>query len=220
MKYKIEKNNIVLYQDTQLQSASFDSFLLADFIKINRKFKNVLEIGSGNGVISILIAKKTKANITGVEILETSHKLALQNAKANNVNINFINQDIYTYKLDEMQVYDAIICNPPYFIENNINQMKKENEKRIARNEYNLKIEDIIKIANRLLKNSAHLYLIFRADRLDEIFKYFEATNMRIKNIKFVCTKNGNEALFCLLDAVKGAKRGIKVEYMKVEGDL
>ena len=65
-----------ILQNVDLQSVTLDSLVLADFVKINRKVKNILEIGSGNGIISMLLYKKTSANIQGVEILKESYELA------------------------------------------------------------------------------------------------------------------------------------------------
>ena len=83
---KIKEYNI--YQDTELQSITLDSILISDFVKINRRSKNILDIGTGNAIIPILISKRTSANITGVEILEKSYNIALKNVEENNISIN------------------------------------------------------------------------------------------------------------------------------------
>ncbi|WP_277284964.1 methyltransferase [Sneathia sanguinegens] len=201
-----------ILQNVDLQSVTLDSLVLADFVKINRKVKNILEIGSGNGIISMLLYKKTSANIQGVEILKESYELAVENMRANNMEIEYINADIKEYSKGLHQNFDVIVSNPPYFIEKNENQKKKNILKQIARNEEDLKIEDIIEISNRLLKNMGHLYLVFRVERLDEVLEYISKTKLVAKVLKFVYTKNTDNALLVLIDCIKSGKKGLIVE--------
>ena len=212
MIHKIKIKDLDMYQDTEMQSITFDSILLSEFVKINSKVIKILDIGAGNGIISLLLSKKTSANVTAVEILEKSCELAILNAKENNVDIEVLNCDIKEYAKNKHQIFDVIVSNPPYFIENNKEQLRNSEYMQIARNENDLKISDIISISNKLLKNNGHLYLIFRCDRLDEIITYFEKTKLRVKVLKFVYTKEKSNALFCLLDAIKGANRGLVIE--------
>ena len=129
---KIKEYNI--YQDTELQSVTLDSVLISDFVKINRRSKNILDIGTGNAIIPILISKRTSANITGVEILEKSYNIALKNVEENNRSINLVNMDVLEYAKNKHQEYDIIISNPPYFDDKeNVLQMKQNANKQIAR---------------------------------------------------------------------------------------
>ena len=210
---KIKIKDIELMQDTELQSITLDSVALADFVKINRCAKKVLEIGSGNGIISLLLAKKMKAKIVGVEILKKSYDLAIENANNNEIkNVEYINEDIKEFSKHIFQEFDIVVSNPPYFLESNENQIKKDSCKRIARNEENLKIEEIIAISNAILKNRGHLYLIFRVERLDEILEYLLGTKLVAKVLKFVYTKRDAKALLVLVDCIKGVKKGLVVE--------
>ncbi|WP_067142217.1 tRNA1(Val) (adenine(37)-N6)-methyltransferase [Oceanivirga salmonicida] len=199
-----------IYQDIDLQSFTLDTVLLADFVKINRKTKNVLEIGSGNAVLSMLISNKVISsrevlNIDAVEILDKSHNVALKNIKENNIgNINLINCDIKEYRKDEMQVYDMVISNPPYFKYNdNPKQMKQKSDILNARHENTLSLEETIKISARLLKNSGHLYLVFRVNRIPEVLVHLRKYGLSAKHMKLVYTKENKEALICLLDSIK-----------------
>ena len=62
---------------------SLDSVLLANFVTINPKVHNILDIGTGNAIIPIILSKKTSAKITGVEIQKESFKLAIKSVKIN-----------------------------------------------------------------------------------------------------------------------------------------
>ena len=70
--------NIKIYQNTQMFSFSLDSVLLANFVNINKKVSNILDIGTGNAPIPLILSQKTDAKITGVEIQEDVFSLAMK----------------------------------------------------------------------------------------------------------------------------------------------
>ncbi len=208
---EIKIKDLKILRDTNLQSPTLDSVILSDFVKINRKVKKVLDIGSGNGIISLILSKKMKAKIIGVEIQEELYNLSLMNLKLNNLEVEYILDDVYNYSKNLHQEFDVIVSNPPYFVENNENQLRDNQNLQIARNELSLKIEDIIKISDRVLKNMGHLYLVFRVSRLEEVIKYLQGTKLVIKELQFVYTKKNEDALLVLVDIVKGANIGVVV---------
>ncbi|VWL85584.1 tRNA1(Val) (adenine(37)-N6)-methyltransferase [Oceanivirga miroungae] len=203
--HEVEIRGLKILQDPSMQGMSLDGVLLEDFIKINRNSKKILEIGSGNANISMLLSKRTKAFIDAVEIQEKACDIAKINVENNEIeNINLVCEDIKKYKKDEMQVYDIIFSNPPYFKnEKNLSQMRNGEEKIIARNEVLLSLEELIKISSRLLKNNGHLYLVFRTSRLIDILTYVKKYKMSSKHLKFVYTSNEKESIISLLDIVK-----------------
>ena len=208
---EIKIKDLKILRDTNLQSPTLDSVILSDFVKINRKVKKVLDIGSGNGIISLILSKKMKAKIIGVEIQEELYNLSLMNLKLNNLEVEYILDDVYNYSKNLHQEFDVIVSTPPYFVENNENQLRDNQNLQIARNELSLKIEDIIKISDRVLKNMGHLYLMFRVSRLEEVIKYLQGTKLVIKELQFVYTKKNEDALLVLVDIVKGANIGVVV---------
>ena len=64
--------DLKIYQNTDMFQFSLDSVMLANFVTINKKINNILDIGTGNAVIPIILSKKTNAKITGVEIQKQS----------------------------------------------------------------------------------------------------------------------------------------------------
>ena len=78
--------------------------------------KNILDIGTGSGCIAISLAKNLpNAKVTAIDISKDALEVAKENAKLNNVEVNFINADIFKYKSDKK--YDVIVSNPPYVLE-------------------------------------------------------------------------------------------------------
>ena len=114
----------------------FETELLVDIAvnQIKKYFPNkkidILDLGTGSGCIAISLKKQINSNIDALDISKEAIKLAKQNAKENNVNINFINKDMITYKEKK---YDVIISNPPYIsYDEEIMDIVKNNEPHIA----------------------------------------------------------------------------------------
>lgn len=215
MEYSINISNLEIKQKKGLQATTLDSILIADYVKINKNSKNILEIGSGFGYISMYIGKKSSANILGIEINKESYDLSNFNVKNNKIdNVQFINEDILNYKMIfKEQSFDIIVSNPPYFKFENIDSVRGKKIENDPKIETNLSIEKIIEISNYLLKNNSSLYLIFRSERLAEIISYLKKFNMEIKNLKSIYTKfNDEKALLSMIRIVKGAKIGLIIE--------
>ena len=185
-KYIVKISGFDLIQKKGLQSTTLDSLLLADFVRINGRSKNILDIGSGFGIISMILARKSKAKVYGVELNEESYIVSQENRKnAKLDNLEYINMDINNYKeIFKEQTFDIIVSNPPYFEEKNVENMRNMTSINDARFENTLSIKKVIDISRVLLKNRASLYLIFRTERLMEILGYINGTNMEIKRLK------------------------------------
>ena len=110
--------NLKIYQNTDMFQFSLDSVLLANFVTINPKVNKILDIGTGNAIIPIILSKKTSAKITGVEIQKESFELAIKSVKINQLEdqIQLIQNDIKEYSQNlSTEIFDVITCNPPFF---------------------------------------------------------------------------------------------------------
>lgn len=207
--------NIKIYQNTQMFSFSLDSVLLANFVNINKKVSNILDIGTGNAPIPLILSQKTDAKITGVEIQEDVFSLAMKSIQYNKLQnqITVINDDINNkYKEWNSESFDIITCNPPFF---KITENVKLNEsvyKRYARHEITLNIEQIFKIARKLLKNNGTINLVHRPDRLVEILSIMEQNNIEPKRLRFIYPRINESANMVLIEGVKMGKSGLKIE--------
>lgn len=207
--------NIKIYQNTQMFSFSLDSVLLANFVNINKKVSNILDIGTGNAPIPLILSQKTNAKITGVEIQEDVFSLAMKSIQYNKLQnqISVINDDINNkYKEWNSESFDIITCNPPFF---KITENVKLNEsvyKRYARHEITLNIEQIFKIARKLLKNNGTINIVHRPDRLVEILSIMEQNNIEPKRLRFIYPRINESANMVLIEGVKMGKSGVKIE--------
>ena len=160
-RYTVKISGFDLIQKKGLQSTTLDSLLLSDFVRINGRSKNILDIGSGFGIISMILARKSKAKVYGVELNEESYILSKENKKnAKLDNLEYINMDINDYRERfKEQSFDIIVSNPPYFEEKNKENMRNIDSINNARFENTLSIKQVIDISRILLKNRASLYL-------------------------------------------------------------
>ena len=196
----IDKNGLKITQD---------AILLSEFIKkyFNTKYKNkekktILEIGAGQGIITLLLSKiEIFEKIFAVEIQKDIFKILKKNIKINNLEekITSINEDIKTIKGE----YDFIFSNPPY---KKINSGKlPENEaEQISKYEILLTLEELFYEIKRLLKNYGEFFVIVPDDRLNDVFRYIYANNMNILSIEINKYKKLN---LIIVHGKKGGKR-------------
>lgn len=210
--YLIGYKNRKIIQDPEMFNFSLDSVLLPNFITINENIKQILDIGTGNAPIPLILSTKTKANIIGYEIQKEVSILAKESVEINNLQnqITIINDDIKnnTY---ETETFDIITCNPPYFEVKDKSKFNKNDYKTIARHEVNLTLEEILKISKKLLKNGGTLGLVHRPERLIDILFQMRKYNIEPKKIRLVYPKKNKEANILLIEGKKNGKKGLKI---------
>lgn len=204
--------NRKIIQDPEMFNFSLDSVLLPNFITINENIKQILDIGTGNAPIPLILSTKTKANIIGYEIQKEVSLLAKESIEINNLQnqITIINDDIKnnTY---ETEKFDIITCNPPYFEVKDKSKFNKNDYKTIARHEVSLTLEEILKISKKLLKNGGTLGLVHRPERLIDILFQMRKYNIEPKKIRLVYPKKEKEANILLIEGKKNGKKGLKI---------
>lgn len=205
----IPKTNIKMIHVDKSYSFGIDSILLMDFAKM-RKNKSLIDIGSGSGILalgsnSLYELKK----VTAIEIQEEKAKLLKENIKLNEIeNIEVINDDLNKVQMNP-NTYDYIITNPPYYkITDNISN--KNEEFLISRQEKYLKLEEIFKFANKVLKDKGKLFMIHKPERMADIF--IKSGNLKAKRIRFVSSTFDKKPEFILIEFVKNANDGLKIE--------
>ena len=212
--YLLGYENLKIIQDNEMFNFSLDSVLLPNFITINESVKNILDIGTGNAPIPLILSKKTKASIIGLEIQKEVSKMAEESVKINNLEnkVTIINEDAREYaKTTPPESFDIITCNPPYFEVSKTSRFNKNDYKTIARHEVTLNLEDILKISRKLLKNGGTLGLVHRPERLMDILITMRKYNIEPKKIRLVYPLKNKEANILLIEGKKNGKKGLKI---------
>ncbi|MBM0046452.1 methyltransferase [Anaerococcus sp. mt242] len=186
-----------------------DSIILLDFAKM-KKGKTLIDIGSGSGILSLgANAYYNLKEVYAVEIQDEKSELLEKNLKLNDIsNIEIINKDLNQVDL-ETNTADYIITNPPYYkISDNINN--KSEEFLISRQEKYLTLQNIFDFANKTLKDRGKMYMIHKPERMVDIFK--SSGNLKTKRIRFVQSTYNKKPQFILIEFVKNANDGLKIE--------
>ena len=211
--YLLGYRDMYIVQDPSMFKFSLDSVLLPNFVTINKSVKNILDIGTGNAPIPLILSRKTDAHILGVEVQKDVYDMAVESVSINKLEkqIDIVNADIKDYYKDLDIKYDVITCNPPYFKVNENSNKNDSEYKTIARHEVLLNLEDIMKISRSLLKTNGFLSLVHRPDRLVDIITLMKQNNIEPKKIQFVYPKKGEEANILLIEGSLNGKPGMKV---------
>lgn len=205
----LPRTNIKMIHVDGSYSFGVDSIILGDFSKM-KKDKVALDIGAGSGVLSFLTNSLYKLKkVYAVEIQKAKADLLRENIALNSMdNIELINDDLNNIDFKENSL-DYIITNPPYYkITDNIGN--KEEEFLISRQEKYLKLENIFAFANKNLKDKGKLFMIHKPERMVEIF--YKSSNLKPKRVRFVESRVYEKPQFILIEFVKNARDGLKIE--------
>lgn len=212
--YLLGYKNLKIVQDNEMFNFSLDSVLLPNFVILNKNISNILDIGTGNAPIPLILSTKTAANITGVEIQKEVYDQAVQSVQINNLEnrIKIINSDIKEiYENFDTESFDVITCNPPFFEVTEESNLNKNEYKTIARHEIHLNLDDVFKISKKLLKNNGVIAMVHRPERLVQIIETMKKYNIEPKRIRFVYPKRNKEANILLIEGRKNGNSGIKI---------
>lgn len=210
----LEFNGLKIIQNKKWFKYGIDSVLLSDFAKKIKKNSKVLDIGTGTGIISILISAKTESKeIVGIEVQDDVADMAKRSIILNNLDnkIKIINDNILNIEQYFSEEYfDCVITNPPYQRDNT--GIKNENEKqRISRHEVLCSLEDIIIKSFKVLKDNGCIYMVHRPDRLVDILFLMRKYKLEPKEIRFVHAKSGEKPNLVLIKGVKYSGNFLKV---------
>ena len=210
----LEYKGLKIIQNKNWFCFGIDSVLLSYCAKEIKNNSCVMDLGSGTGILSILLSKKINAKkIIGIEIQEEVYKMANKSIELNELkNVEFLNEDINNLKNKfKSNSIDAIITNPPYIKKEN--GLKNENEKKlISRHEIKCSLEDIIKTSNYLLKDKGSLYMVHRPDRLADVIYYLRKYKLEPKKIKYIYPNKNKECNLFLIKAIKNSGSFLKIE--------
>lgn len=210
----LQRNGYKIIQNPNKFCFGIDAVLLSGFADI-KKGSRVLDLGTGTGIMPILLAAKTEAkSFEGLEIQEESADMARRSVAYNGLQelIHITTGNIAeASSLFGCSSFDAVVTNPPYM--NDKHGLKNPDmAKAIARHEILCSLEDVVRESSRVLQPKKSLFMVHRPFRLAEIFQTLQKHHMEPKRMRLIHPYLKKEPNMVLIEAVKDGNPMIKIE--------
>lgn len=206
-----------LLQDKAAMKLGTDSVLLGCFTKIDRA-KCIVDIGTGTGILALMMAQKSNALIDAVEIDEEAFKQAEQNAIESPWHDRIKVHHTAIQNFQASQKYDIIISNPPYY--RNAKNMGIEDEKRaLARHDKDLPFEDLCIEVYRLMKEDALFWLILPQKEGLEFIQIAKQHNLHLHHLINIKPKPEKEVNRLILAFGKSNKTYTETSFTIYQSD-
>lgn len=210
----LQRNHYRIIQDPGRFCFGMDAVLLSGFASV-KPGEHVLDLGTGTGIIPILLEAKTKGeHFTGLEIQPESADMAERSVKLNELTerINIVTGDIKeASSIFGASSFEVVTTNPPYMIgQHGISNPK--DAKAIARHEILCDLDDILRESARLLKPQGRFYMVHRPFRLAEIFSKMIEYHIEPKRMKLVYPFADKEPNMVLIEGLRGGRSRLTVE--------
>lgn len=210
----LHRNNYQIIQNSKKFCFGMDAVLLSGFAKV-KKDELALDLGTGTGIIPILLEAKTEGkHFTGLEIQEESADMAKRSVTLNNLNekINIVVGDIKeASKIFGAASFHVVTSNPPYMTDHH-GLTNPDMPKAIARHEILCSLDDVVREAAKVLKPNGRFYLVHRPFRLVEILNKLTQYNLEPKRLKMVHPFIDKEPNMVLIECLKGGRSRLTVE--------
>lgn len=211
---ELHRNGYFIIQDPKRFCFGMDAVLLSGFAWA-KKGEKTLDLGTGTGIIPILMEAKTQGeDFTALEIQEESADMARRSVCYNHLEdrIKIVTGDIKdASKLFGASSFDVITTNPPYMIgDHGLNSPTEA--KAIARHEVLCTLEDVLRESARLLKPGGRFYMVHRPFRLAEIMSKMVEYRLEPKRMKLVYPYIDREPNMVLMEGLRGGKSRLTVE--------
>lgn len=191
-----------------------DSVLLAGFANVGPKDR-VIDLGSGTGVIAILLAGRTGAALTALEIQPEQCDMARRSIEANGQDIPVIEADMRNaHELLGRGTFDAAVCNPPYYPAGagKLSQKGEGGFEGAATHDVCCTLSEAAAAASRLIRFGGRFFMCCPAERLSEALCALTENKLEPKRLRLAAAREDKPPYLALIEAKKGAAPGLRIE--------
>lgn len=210
----LQRNGYQIIQNPEKFCFGMDAVLLSGFVRV-KAGSTLLDMGTGTGIIPILLEVKTQAaHLTGLEIQEESADMARRSVALNMLEdkIAIVTGDIKEAgNIFGAASFDVVTCNPPYMIGGH-GLTNPDAPKAIARHEILCTLEDVVSQAAKVLKPGGNFFMVHRPFRLAEIMVLLHNYKLEPKRMQMVYPFVDKEPNMVLIEASRGGKSRMQVE--------
>ena len=208
------QNGYYIYQAADGFRFGVDAVFLSEFAKV-KPGESVLDMGTGNGIIPILLAAKTKGkHFCGLEIQPYSARLARESVEYNSLGdrIEIVNGDIKeAFAIFGNEAFDVIVSNPPYMAAEH-GLRNEADAKYVARHEALCSFEDIASQTSKVVRTRGRVYIIHRPQRLAELIITLAKYKLETKRLRFIHSYIDKEPVMVMIEALKGGNPGMRID--------
>ncbi len=192
---------------------SLDAVLLADFVTV-RKEETVMDLGSGNGVVSLILAfLHPAANISSLEIQPEMVERARRSATLNRLEdrVKIFQGDVCSVQpIFSRRSFDVVVCNPPYR-RLATGRMNPDPERQLARHEVKGRLSDFLRAGSYLLRRKGRMAVVYPAARLLDALQLMRQEDIEPKRLRLVHSFENAPATLGLVEGIVGARSGLEV---------
>ncbi len=210
----LQRGGYGIIQNPEQFCFGMDAVLLSGFAWI-RKEEKVLDFGTGNGILPILLAAKTAGRyFVGLEIQPELADMAKRSVQMNDLSDRIEIREGDLREADQIfgrASFDVIVSNPPYMNQNH-GLTNPQEAKAIARHEITCCLEDVLRQAALVLKPGGRFFMVHRPHRLADIIAYMKQYKLEPKRMRLVYPFIDGEANMVLIESVRGGNPWLKME--------
>ncbi|HEX7065177.1 MAG TPA: tRNA1(Val) (adenine(37)-N6)-methyltransferase [Bacillales bacterium] len=212
--YLFFDQELKIIQSSRLFSFSLDSLLLAAFVYVPIQKGRLVDLCSGNGAIPLMLSRRTRGDIFGIELQAEVNEMARRS-----VNLNGLGERVKLIQADLKEAperlghesFDVVTCNPPYFSGSAENEMKENERVAAARHELYTTLEDVVSVSGRMLKQGGKAAFVYPVEGVFDLMMLMRSNRLEPKRALWVYPKAGREANRVVIEGKKDAKPGIRV---------
>lgn len=188
---------------------SLDAYLLAAFVD-EKPGAHVLEIGSGSGVIAVMLAAIKGLKVTGVEVQPVLAEMSRRTVELNGLKdaVEIVERDIRDYHAPH---FTAVLANPPYR-PLKAGRLNPEESRAVARHELKIDLDGLMESASEHLRRLGRVYCIYPVWRMVDLVGAMRRHDLEPKRMLMVHSLTGAPADLCLVKGIKEGGRELKVE--------
>ena len=198
---------LYLYQKKDGYRYNSDTLALYDFILGCNPKKKVLDVGSGSGILGLLLKRDCNIDLTSIDIQKTNQLLTCKSAKRNSLHVEVLCGDFLKY--DFKQKFDFIVSNPPFYHEGS---QRSDNESlKISRYSSSLPFENFSKKVSSIISPRGSFVFCYDAKQVDMLLFVLLKNKLKPHKLRFVHTKKDKDAKLVLICAKKSSKSLCKI---------
>lgn len=212
----LQVNSYRIIQSHQVFSFSLDAVLLAHYVSLRNRDR-VIDLGTGNGVIPLLLAARSSAErgeIVGLEIQERLADMARRNVEGNGLQqmIRIVHGDtreaVQTFGNES---FDLVVCNPPYRPAG-VGDQSLNDHVKIAKHEITCTLEQAVTAAAGLVRYEGKVAFVHRPDRLADLIATMRAQKLEPKRMMLVHPRPDKRPNILLIEAIKGGRPELRID--------